>query len=66
LYTDQLISIRTKGSRVATRKRDHQHERQPLLPLSHTYKEINKKDLARETKLPEQLSLLPKPQLDLF
>jgi len=56
----------TQGKGMATRERDHQHERQPLLPLNQTYKKINKKDQARETKQPEQLSLLPKPQLELF
>jgi len=32
----------TQGKGMATRERDHQHERQPLLPLNQTYKKINK------------------------
>ena len=47
-------------------KRKHRHERQPLLPLNETYKEINSRDRRRETHLPEQLELLPSQQRKLF
>ena len=47
-------------------ERRFQHERQPLLPLRAVDSEANKRDAARETTEPEQLSLLPDPQLSLF
>jgi len=51
---------------MTKRKRQHQHERQPLLPLNEAYKEINRRDKAREAHLPEQLELLPSQQQKLF
>ena len=48
------------------RERRFQHERQPLLPLRAVDSEVNKRDAARESNEPEQLSLLPDPQLSLF
>ena len=46
--------------------RQYVNERQPLLPLSETFRELNRRDIARETKQPEQLNLIPSPQLKLF
>jgi hypothetical protein len=46
--------------------RRYQFERQPLLEFTDTAKEINRKDLQRETRIPEQLELLKGPQQELF
>ncbi len=48
------------------RPRQFQHERQPLLELDETAKEINRRDKERETRTPQQLELLEGPQRELF
>jgi len=51
---------------MVKRKRTHRYERQPLLPLNESYKEMNLRDKAREMNKPEQLELLPSQQQKLF
>ena len=48
------------------KERQFRYERQPRLPLRAADSEANRRDARREAKEPEQLSLLPDPQLKLF
>ena len=47
-------------------ERPFQNERQPRLPLTQTDKAINSHDARREARIPEQLLLIPQPQLILL
>ena len=47
---------------MTKKQRRYEFERQPLLPLNATAKEINRRDRLRETQLPEQLELLKRTQ----
>ena len=51
---------------MANQPRRFKHERQPLLPINETAKEINRRDRLRESSKPEQLELLIPDQRDLF
>ena len=48
------------------KERLYQRERQPRLPLTETDRAVNRHDAKREARIPEQLPLIPPPQLSLF
>ena len=51
---------------MSREQRRFEHERQPLLPLNETAREINRRDQRQEVQKPEQLKLFAPDQKDLF
>jgi hypothetical protein len=51
---------------MSQHQRRHRQERQPLLPWNAVRREINRRDMLRETQSPQQLELFPTLQHELF